>query len=231
MSDKADFPSFSKSLFSGFVLDELVFPYPLIDEEEKENLDLILETIRKFSENYVDSAKFDREEKFPEDVINGMKELGLFGIVIPEEYGGFGMSSTAYVRILEELAKVDIGFTGALAVHNNVTIAASHIENTSLRDRYLNRLISGEAIGAFLLTEPDAGSDLANIQKTGVRDGDEWIVNGQSVWTSGSKFSDWGVVPVKTDPQAPRHRNLSYFVFDCTSPGFEVRPLTILSSR
>jgi len=80
MSEKKLNPSFVKSLFSGFILDELVFPYPLIDKEEEENLNLILDSIRKFCENYVDSAKFDREEKFPDDVINGMKELGLFGL-------------------------------------------------------------------------------------------------------------------------------------------------------
>jgi len=66
---------------------------------------------------------------------------------------------------------------------------------------------------------------LANIQKTAVRDGDEWVVNGQAVWTSGSKYADWGVLPCRTDLKAPRHRNLSYFVFDCKTPGFTVRPL------
>jgi alkylation response protein AidB-like acyl-CoA dehydrogenase len=93
------------------------------------------------------------------------------------------------------------------------------------KKRFIPKILDGEESWCECFSEPNAGSDLANIQKTAVRDGDDWVVNGQSVWTSGSKFADWGVLPVKTDLKAPRHRNLSYFVFDCKSPGFEVRPL------
>ena len=100
------------------------------------------------------------------------------GIRIPKELGGQGGSEATIARVYEELARVDIGFTGALAVHNNVTIAVSLIENSSLRDRYLHRLISGEAIGAFLLTEPGAGSDATSIQTLAAEKNDQYIING-----------------------------------------------------
>lgn len=94
MSSSQNLPSFSKSLFSGVILDELVFPYPKMDKQEAENLDMILATLNRFADDYIDSGKFDEMAEMPEDVINGWKELGFFGLLIPEEYGGFGLSST-----------------------------------------------------------------------------------------------------------------------------------------
>ena len=109
---------------------------------------------------------------------------------IPKELGGQGESAATIARVYEELARVDIGFTGALAVHNNVTIAVSLIENKSLRDRYLKRLISGEAIGAFLLTEPDAGSDATSIQTLATEKNNEYIVNGTKAWVTNGINAD-----------------------------------------
>jgi hypothetical protein len=99
------------------------------------------------------------------------------GIRIPKELGGSGSSTATIARVYEELAKIDIGFTCALAVHNIVTIAAAFIENESLRDRYLDKLMSGEAIGAFLLTEPDIGSDATSIQTLAIEKNDKYIIN------------------------------------------------------
>jgi len=99
------------------------------------------------------------------------------------------------------------------------------------KKRFIPKILSGEESWCEGFSEPNAGSDLANVQTTAVRDGDEWVVNGQKVWTSMWEFADFGLLVVKTDPKAPRHRNLSYFVFDCNSPGFSRRPLRQMSGE
>ena len=152
-------------------------------------------------------------------------DAGYTGFGIPTEYGGVERPREEVAAIRDELQRTGTPPPGASLGPMIVIPTLLRYGNEEQKKRFIPKILSGEESWCECFSEPDAGSDLANIQKTGVRDGDEWIVNGQSVWTSGSKFSDWGVVPVKTDPQAPRHRNLSYFVFDCTSPGFEVRPL------
>jgi acyl-CoA dehydrogenase family protein 9 len=206
MSDKNNHPSFFKSLYSGFILDELIFPYPLIAEEEKENLNLILETIRKFAENYVDSAKFDREEEFPEDVINGIKELGLFGLVIPEEYGGFGLSTTAYVRILEEVARFDGSMALIIGAHQSIGLKGLLLYGTEeQKKKYLPRLATGEMIAAYGLTEPSAGSDAAGIKSRAFRDEKKgvYIINGSKMWITNGGIADFFTIFAKEEIEIP----------------------------
>jgi alkylation response protein AidB-like acyl-CoA dehydrogenase len=152
-------------------------------------------------------------------------DAGYTGFGIPKEYGGVERSRGEIAVIYQEMQRTGTPPPAASLGPMIVIPTILRYGNEEQKKRYIPKILSGEESWCECFSEPDAGSDLANIQKTGVRDGDEWIVNGQSVWTSGSKFADWGVVPVRTDLNAPRHRNLSYFVFDCTSPGFEVRPL------
>jgi alkylation response protein AidB-like acyl-CoA dehydrogenase len=152
-------------------------------------------------------------------------DAGYTGFGIPAEYGGVERSREEIAVIREEMQRTGTPPPAASLGPMIVIPTLLRYGKEWQKKRFIPKILSGEESWCECFSEPDAGSDLANIQKTGVRDGDEWVVNGQSVWTSGSKFADWGVVPVRTDPNAPRHRNLSYFVFDCTSPGFEVRPL------
>ncbi len=152
-------------------------------------------------------------------------DAGYTGFGIPTEYGGVERPREEVSVINDELQRTGTPPPAASLGPMIVIPTLLRYGNEEQKKRFIPKILSGEEAWCECFSEPDAGSDLANIQKTGVRDGDEWIVNGQSVWTSGSKFADWGVVPVRTDLDAPRHRNLTYFVFDCTSPGFEVRPL------
>lgn len=152
-------------------------------------------------------------------------DAGYTGFGIPTEYGGVERPREEVSVIHDELQRTGTPPPAASLGPMIVIPTLLRYGNEEQKKRFIPKILSGEEAWCECFSEPDAGSDLANIQKTGVRDGDEWIVNGQSVWTSGSKFADWGVVPVRTDLDAPRHRNLTYFVFDCTSPGFEVRPL------
>jgi alkylation response protein AidB-like acyl-CoA dehydrogenase len=152
-------------------------------------------------------------------------DAGYTGFGIPKEYGGIEHSREEMAFIREELTHTGTPPPAGSLGPSIVIPTLLRYGKEWQKKRFIPKILSGEESWCECFSEPNAGSDLANIQKTAVRDGDEWVVNGQSVWTSGSKFADWGVLPVKTDLKAPRHRNLSYFVFDCKSPGFEVRPL------
>lgn len=145
------------------------------------------------------------------------------GIRIPKVLGGRGGSAATIARVYEELAKVDIGFTCALAVHNNVTIAASLIENASLRDRYLGRLISGEAIAAFLLTEPDAGSDATSIKMSATRKDDQYIINGSKAWVTNGVNADVLAIFAQTAPGSSA-KGIAGFVMEADMPGLTAKP-------
>jgi len=158
-------------------------------------------------------------------------EAGYTGFGVPKEYGGVERPTEEIAIIREELAR-----RGPLPAPASLGLLM--VVQTLLREgkewqkeRFIPKILSSEECWCEGFSEPNAGSDLANVQTTGVRDGDEWVVNGQKVWSSASKFADWGLLVVKTDPDAPRHRNLSYFVFDCTSPGFSRRPLRQMSGE
>ena len=150
---------------------------------------------------------------------------GYTGFGIPKEYGGVERPRAEIDVINGELTRTGTpapaGSLGPMIVIPTLLRYGKEWQ----KKRFIPKILSGEETWCECFSEPNAGSDLANIQKTAVRDGDEWVVNGQAVWTSGSKYADWGVLPCKTDLKAPRHRNLSYFVFDCKTPGFTVRPL------
>ena len=206
MTEKRDHPSFTKSLFNGFFLDELVFPYPLPAKEEEENLNLIRETINKFCESYVDSPQFDRDEKFPEDVINGIKELGLFGLIIPLEYGGYGLSTTAYVKILEEVAKFDGSMALIIGAHQSIGLKGLLLYGTEeQKQKYLPKLATGEMIAAFALTEPSAGSDAAGIKTRAIRNDEKgiYVLNGTKMWITNGGIADFFTIFAKEEVEIP----------------------------
>ncbi|MGY8738823.1 MAG: acyl-CoA dehydrogenase family protein, partial [bacterium] len=94
------------------------------------------------------------------------------------------------------------------------------------QERWIPRLLSGEDVWCQLFSEPNAGSDLAGLRMTAVKEGDEWVVNGQKIWTSGAQICEWGILVVRTDPTVVKHAGLSYFVVNMKSPGIEIRPIT-----
>jgi alkylation response protein AidB-like acyl-CoA dehydrogenase len=145
------------------------------------------------------------------------------GIRIPKELGGNGSSAATIARVYEELARVDIGFTCALAVHNVVTIVASLIENTVLRDRNLGKLMSGEAIGAFLLTEPDIGSDATSIQTSAIEKNDKYIINGSKAWVTNGVNADLLFVFAQTIPGSSAD-GVAGFVVKPDMPGISAKP-------
>ena len=150
---------------------------------------------------------------------------GWAGIAWPKEYGGRG-GSPAEARIFaREQARFDVD-AGAFAVGIGMvgpTLIAHGTE--AQKQRYLPALLRGDEVWCQLFSEPGAGSDLAGLRTRAVRDGDEWVVNGQKVWSSGAHHSELGILLARTDPDAPKHKGITYFVLDMRSPGIEVRPL------
>lgn len=193
--------SFMKSLFHGVIADELIFPYPEMSAEERENVQLMRESIAKFAEQHVDPRKIDEEHHIPDEVLKGMKELGLFGLSIPESYGGIGLSHTAYARVVEDVAAVDASLAVTLGAHQSIGLKALLLfGNESQKKKYLPRLASGEWVAAFALTEPGAGSDAASITTHAelTPDGEHYILNGSKIWITNGGFADLFTVFART---------------------------------
>ena len=151
----------------------------------------------------------------------------------PEEYGGRGLSKLHQVVLMEELALAGVPFGLP-----QDTFGVKMLANTLLRwgteeqkSRFLPRILSGEDTWCQGYSEPDAGSDLASLKTRAVRDGDEWVIDGQKVWTSGAHHSDWIFVLARTNPEAPRHRGISFLLVPLDQPGVEVRPFRMMSGQ
>uniref|UniRef100_A0A665WH10 Complex I assembly factor ACAD9, mitochondrial n=1 Tax=Echeneis naucrates TaxID=173247 RepID=A0A665WH10_ECHNA len=172
-----------------FFLQTEVFPYPEIGNEELEEINQLVAPVEKFFNEEVDSAKIDHEAKIPAETLNGLKELGLFGIMIPEEFGGLGLSNTMYAR-LAEIISLDGSIAGIL-------IAGSEAQ----KQKYLPKLASGEHIAAFCLTEPGSGSDAASIQTRATlsEDRKHFLLNGTKIWISNGGFADIMTVFARTE--------------------------------
>ncbi|MGE0787506.1 MAG: acyl-CoA dehydrogenase family protein [Sandaracinaceae bacterium] len=193
--------SFMKSLFHGVIEEELVFPYPEMAAEERETVSLILENIRKFGEAHVDAAKIDREHKIPDELLAQMKEMGLFGLTIPEQYGGLGLSSSAYARVIQELAAIDSSLAVTIGAHQSIGLKAILLLGTAeQKQKYLPKLATGERVAAFALTEPGAGSDAASITTRAELsdDGKHYILNGSKIWITNGGFAEVFTVFART---------------------------------
>jgi alkylation response protein AidB-like acyl-CoA dehydrogenase len=150
---------------------------------------------------------------------------GWAAITWPVEHGGRGAPTAHEVVFRQEEAAfgVSSGFLTATIALVGPTLLAHGTDDQ--RARYLGPLLRGDEVWCQLFSEPDAGSDLAGLRTTATRDGDEWVVNGQKVWTSGAQHADHGILLARTDPDAPKHEGITYFLVDMRAPGVEVRPL------
>lgn len=193
-------PSFSKALFSGVILEDLVFPYPKMNPEEAENVEMIIDTYNKFAADNIDAAEIDRTSTIPQPVIEGLKELGYFGLNTPEEYEGFGLGATGYTKALSGVAHLDSSVSLLLGAHQSIGIKALNLfGNEEQKKKYLPKLASGELIGAFCLTEPGAGSDAAGIKTRAVRNEEKqcYILNGSKIWITNGGLADFFTVFAK----------------------------------
>uniref|UniRef100_A0A8C2J4W9 Acyl-CoA dehydrogenase family, member 9 n=1 Tax=Cyprinus carpio TaxID=7962 RepID=A0A8C2J4W9_CYPCA len=193
--------AYAKDLFLGKVNKAEVFPYPEISKEELEEINQLVQPVEKFFNEDVDSVKIDHEAVIPPETLNGLKELGLFGIQIPEEYGGLGLSNTMYAR-LGEITSLDGAIAVTLAAHQAIGLKGILIAgNDAQKAKYLPKLATGEHIAAFCLTEPGSGSDAASIQTRAklTEDGKHFLLNGTKFWISNGGWADIMTVFARTE--------------------------------
>jgi len=185
---------------------------------------LIRDTVRQFVETEVRPTvkERDRTERFPAEEIRKIAELGCCGMLMPEEWGGAGLDHISYVLMLEEVARVDCAMSTSLGVTNSaVQIPLLKFGSDSQKKKYLPRLSSGEILGSFCLTEPQAGSDAAGIQARAVRSGDVYKLQGTKTWVTNGSVAGVFLVFAKTNPEAGG-KGMTAFLAEPTFPGFRV---------
>ena len=156
-------------------------------------------------------------------------DAGFAGITWPKEWAGQGGSAIQQVIFDQEEAKFGVP-RGIFEIGLGMCIPTLCTWGTQAhRDRYVKKALRGEEIWCQLFSEPAGGSDLAALRTRAERDGDDWIINGQKIWTSGAHYCDWGVIVTRSDFDAPKHKGLTYFFLDMTSPGVEIRPIRQIS--
>jgi alkylation response protein AidB-like acyl-CoA dehydrogenase len=195
-----------------------------IDFGFTEDQQLIQEQVRRFAVERIQpgAAERDREHRFPVDIFEEMGELGLMGMLVPEEYGGAGMDTLSYLLAVEEVSRVDPAVAVTMSVTNSVCCwPIVRFGSEELKRRVLPPLASGEVVGGFGLTEPGAGSDAASLKTTGRRDGDDWVLDGEKAWITNAGYAKYFVVVARTNPDAGK-RGLSAFVVPSDAPGFSV---------
>jgi alkylation response protein AidB-like acyl-CoA dehydrogenase len=200
-------------------------PTDLTDEQQA-----IKEMVRQFADEQIipNAEHYDHEDSFPEPIVEQMKELGLFGVTIPEEYGGMGLDLTTYAMIVEELSRGWISISGIVNTHFIGSYLLMKFGTDEQKQKYLPRMASGEIRAAFSLSEPELGSDVQAIKSTARKQGDHYEINGQKMWVTNGLLSGLVFVLVKTDPQAePRYKGMTCFVCEKEPGASENDGLTI----
>jgi alkylation response protein AidB-like acyl-CoA dehydrogenase len=187
-------------------------PYTEMTDEQK----AITEMVHQFADEQIlpNAKHYDHEDSFPEPIVEQMKELGLFGVTIPEEYGGMGLDLTTYAMIVEELSRGWISISGVINTHFIGSYLLMKFGSEEQRQKYLPRMATGEIRAAFSLSEPELGSDVQAIKSSAKKTADgDYEINGQKMWVTNGLRSTLVFVLVKTDPDAePRHKGFTCFI-------------------
>lgn len=192
----------------------------LIDLTEEHKM--IQQAARDFAQNEIApvAAEFDETGEFPMQTIMKMGEMGFMGIEVPEEYGGVGMDTLSYVLALEEICKADASHGTIMSVNNSLYAhGILKFGTDEQKKKFLPPVASGEAVGAYSLTEPMSGSDAGTMRSRAVRDGDGYIINGRKSWVTSGPVAEYIVLFTITDPEKG-HRGISAFLVDTKQPGF-----------
>lgn len=193
--------------------------FELTDEQR-----LIQSMVREFAETEVAplAAENDRQHRFPEELIPKLAELNLLGVPFPEEYGGAGADNVSYAIVVEELSRVDASVGVIVSAHTSLgTWPIYKFGTPEQKEKYLRKLVTGEMLGAFALTEPGAGTDAAAGRTTAVLEGNEWVLNGSKIFITNGGYADVYVVTAMTD-SSKGTKGISAFIVDKNSPGFSV---------
>ncbi|MBK9314121.1 MAG: acyl-CoA dehydrogenase family protein [Acidobacteria bacterium] len=185
----------------------------------------IVESIREFVTRKVLPVVDDLEHRneYPHGIVDGMKDLGLFGCSVPEEYGGLGLSFTTFALIVEELSRGWMSLVGPIGTHSVICDIINRFGTEDQKRDYLPGLATGQRRGGLALSEPDAGTDVQRISTTARRSGDGYLINGSKMWITNGRYGNTFVLAAKTDPKAdPPHKGISAFIIEKGGDGFQV---------
>src|SRR3954470_13525943 len=219
-------PSFVRDLFLGKLRMDLIHPFPEQDPAEELRARPFLDALEQFLREDVDSDKIDREGEIPDEVIDGLRKLGAFGIKIPREYGGLGLSQLSYMKAIELVSSVDGSLTALLSAHQSIGLPQplKLFGSEEQKKKFFPRLAKG-AISAFALTEENVGSDPAAMETTALLDDDEWALNGEKLWCTNGTKAELLVVRARTRSARVKGREkkqITAFIVETDWPGVEV---------
>ena len=193
--------------------------FPLTEEHH-----MIRQMARDFAQKEIApiAAEFDESGDFPHNTIKKMGEMGFMGIEIPEEYGGAGMDTLAYVLALEEICKADASHGAIMSVNNSLyCFALNRFASEEIKKKYLPPVASGKAIGAYSLTEPMSGSDAGTMRSRAVRQGDVYVINGRKSWVTSGPVANYVILFTMTAPEK-KHNGITAFLVEAGRPGYSV---------
>lgn len=216
-------PSFAKELFLGRFRLDLIHPHPLPPADDVRRGETFLARLREFCETRIDGALIEREARIPDEVINGLKELGALGMKIDPKYGGLGLTQVYYNKALALVGSVSPAIGALLSAHQSIGVPQplKLFGSQEQKDTFLPRLARTD-ISAFLLTEPDVGSDPARLATSAVPDGPDYVLDGVKLWTTNGVVADLLVVMARV-PESEGHKGgITAFVVEADSPGITV---------
>jgi acyl-CoA dehydrogenase family protein 9 len=223
-------PSFIQGMFLGEIREELIFPFPVLSEEERESLRMVLDAFRDFAADHIDAATNDHDGRFPDAMRAGFHELGLMGLNIPEAYGGFGASAKVFNRVFGEIGAADPSLAVYFGAHQSIGCKGIVLFGTEeQKQHWLPRCASGELVAAFCLTEPGSGSDAQAMVARAARseDGTHYVLNGAKIWISNAGYAGlltvFAKVPMTVDGKAKER--VTAFIVEAASDGVRLGKL------
>ncbi|WP_369232934.1 acyl-CoA dehydrogenase family protein [Streptomyces sp. R21] len=216
-------PSFAKELFLGRFRLDLIHPHPMPPDEDAQRGEEFLAKLRDFCETKVDGALIEREAQIPDEVINGLKELGALGMKIDTKYGGLGLTQVYYNKALALAGSASPAIGVLLSAHQSIGVPQplKLFGTQEQRDQFLPRCARTD-ISAFLLTEPDVGSDPARLATTAIPDGEDYVLDGVKLWTTNGVVADLLVVMARVPKSEDHKGGITAFVVETNSPGITV---------
>ncbi len=214
----------AKNLMAGRIMEDQIFPYPNLRDKDREVLGMMVDAVDQFlGPKHQDFKRWDREGMQPAEFIQGLRDLGLFGLIIPEEYGGIGLSNAGYARVLSQSSTHDSSVSLTIGAHSSIGMKGILLFGTpDQKARYLPKLASGEMIAAFCLTESGAGSDAASVRTKAVKNADgDWILNGEKIWITNGGIADLYTVFARTSSPDGK---ITAFVVEAAWPGVSHGP-------
>jgi len=209
----------AEALFCGDIIRSCFWPFPQFTDEQKEMLGMVLDSVDRFLEDKRDDFRqWDESGEQPEEFVQGLRELGLFGLIIPEEHGGIGLSNAGYSRVLQQSGRYDSSVSLTIGAHSSIGMKGLLLFGTDAqKEKYLPRLASGELTAAFCLTEAGSGSDAASIKTRATKNSDGgWTLNGEKIWITSGGISNFYTVFARTDSDAGK---ISAFMVERELPG------------